>query len=169
MCICYIHVYCAHECVLYTGVCAVFMHACVVPICARMYSCVQPCMCRVWAYMFCCVNTYKCMPMCAHAYICVLCIHVCCLHTCMLAYYIHACICCVRASICAVSIHVHPYMYVLCACICTQDLRTVHSDECFLCSNHCRKTSDMFVQQSPALSDQVNYLHSALSLSRADT
>ena len=33
-------------------VCVMFMHACVMPICAHMYCCMQPCMYILWAYMF---------------------------------------------------------------------------------------------------------------------
>lgn len=87
----------------------------------------------------------------------------------MIAHYIQASVCCVHASMYAISMRSHAYICVLCACIGTQGLRTVHSDECFPCSNHCRKTSDMFVHQSLARSDRVNYLHPALGLCQADT
>lgn len=60
-------------------------------------------------------------------------------------------------------------MYVLCAYICTQGLRTVRSDPRLLCSNCYRKASDIFAQQSLACSDRTNHPYSTLNLNQADT
>lgn len=71
---------------------------------------------------------------------------------------LHKCVCFVHASMCAVYMCAHAYMYVLCACICTQGLRTLHPDQPLLCSSCYRKASDIFVQQSLACSDHTNHL-----------
>lgn len=84
-------------------------------------------------------------------------------------YVVYICVCFVHGSMCTVYMCAHAYMCVLCAFICTQVLRTVHSDQCLMCSSCYRKGSDIFVQQSSACSDHAKHLYSTLTLSQADT
>lgn len=94
-----------------------------------------------------CLNVYVCyIHICTYIYVCSMCMHVLCvcMHACIF-YSIQAC---VSAA----------YMCVLCTCICTQGLRTVHPDQSFLCSSYYQKASDIFVQQSLACSDHTNHL-----------